>query len=111
MAGHRKKRPMTVADQQRVQRWVESAPFWKDTSAPEYDSCPHQYINFLWPRPRRCKTAWKAIHDAIGRFGQMKTWRGARYRYLRVNGWVYWSMFPVLNRADASRPDMVALFK
>lgn len=55
---------------------------------------PHQYFVF-----EQNQEAFRLIRDAIKEHGVMETFRGRSYRYLHHEGWRYWAIFPVINRA------------
>ena len=79
---------------------------WKTATSKEYRLAPHQYIVAM-----NCGPEWKVLADAIKTYGEWRTWlrrsdrTGWRYKYLILDSYCYWTMFPVLNRAKTSTLD------
>jgi hypothetical protein len=65
---------------------------------------PHSYPVLFQPKGFT-KREWTRLSKLIRRCGQPRQWQGRRYKYLIVDGFCYWTMWPVLNRAKASTLD------
>jgi len=55
---------------------------------------PHQYFVY-----EQNQEAFRVIREAIKKDGVTGEFLGRRYKYLLHEGWKYWVMFPVINRA------------
>ncbi len=74
---------------------------WKKASSPRYRNSPHRYVIFFESN----KTKWKWFAGQIRRFGEYRTWRGQRYKYLLLDGECLWIDWPALNKAKADTLD------
>ena len=73
---------------------------WKQTSSPQYRDCPHSYII-----AHRCGPEWKQLADLITMYGEYRMWRKYRFKYLFLDGEIFWVDFPALNRAPEASLD------
>lgn len=55
---------------------------------------PHQYFVF-----EQNMEAFRVLREAIKERGVTGEFLGRRYKYLLHEGWKYWTIFPVINRA------------
>lgn len=84
---------LTIARANELRKIIRDAP-WKASTSDRYKTAPHQYIIATNSGPE-----WKFFADNIAKYGEVRSWRGHRYKYLVVDDYCYWVMFPVLNRA------------
>jgi hypothetical protein len=97
--------PMPRAVEAKVRRIIRDAE-WKSSTSEEYKLAPHQYIVAM-----KCGPEWKFLSDSIRDYGEYRSWlrrrdrRVFRYKYLIVDDYCYWTMFPVLNRAKKNTLD------
>jgi hypothetical protein len=95
--------PRSVRD--RVRKIVKQAA-WKAATAPEYALAPHHYIVAMKSGPE-----WGYLAKAIRKYGEVRSWlrrrdrKRFRYKYLVLDGYCFWVMWPVLNRARATTLD------
>lgn len=87
--------PLTVERRQKVRQCVARAK-WKRSTSEEYKDAPHSYIRFF-----DVPKLWKFLADTIRDCGEFRTWKRQRYKYLILDGYCYWSMWPIVNRAKA----------
>jgi hypothetical protein len=82
---------------------------WKSSSSEEYKLAPHQYIVAM-----KYYKQFKFLSAAIAKHGEYRTWlrrrdrRRFRYKYLILDDYCYWVMWPILNRAKANTLDKKA---
>jgi hypothetical protein len=90
---------------------IKKSP-WRTASSPQYRNAPHSYIIAFWytdnDKNYENKTAWKWFADVVSTYGEYRTWRGHKYKYLIVDRKCYWVDFPALNRAALDTLDHVA---
>jgi len=55
---------------------------------------PHEYIVY-----ERDLEAFRLIRKEIEEHGVMEKFQGRSYKYWYYEGWKYWAIFPVINRA------------
>jgi hypothetical protein len=91
---------------QKLRKFIREAK-WKTASSPAYRSAPHSYVIAFWFKEETHdgKTAWKWFADLIRDYGEYRTWRGHRYKYLILDGHCFWVDFPALNKAKADTLD------
>jgi hypothetical protein len=98
-----KHKSVTIARANELRKIIRDAA-WKTSTSERYKTAPHQYIIATNSGPE-----WKFFADNIATYGEIRSWRGHRYKYLVVDEYCYWVMFPVLNRALVDSLDPVAL--
>lgn len=92
--------PLTADRKQRLRAIIRDAE-WRTATSPEYKDAPHAYIRYFDTR-----RAWKTLDRAIAECGEYRTWKKRyRYKYLILDGYAYWTIWPVLNRAKADTLD------
>jgi hypothetical protein len=75
---------------------------WERSRSAEYADAPHEYV--VWFRCPR-KADWKILTAAIRDFGEFRTWRGNRQKYLILGELCYWQQWPAINRANVNTLD------
>lgn len=88
-------RPITPAEEAEA-RAIVAKVTWKQSTSEEYKTAPHSYII-----KQKFPQEWDRLADLIKNCGVYRTWRGHRFKYLILDGYCYWSMWPVLNRAKS----------
>jgi hypothetical protein len=87
-----------------VVRGIIKRAQWTRSTAEMYRDAPHQYIVKFRPEGFT-KRDWNRLCQFIRNCGERRTWRGQSYVYLIVDGFAYWSMWPIINRAKTSTLD------
>jgi hypothetical protein len=90
---------LTIARANELRQIIREA-HWKASTSDSYKTAPHQYIIATDSGPE-----WKLFADNIATCGEIRSWRGRRYKYLIVDDYCYWVIFSVLNRALADSLD------
>jgi hypothetical protein len=74
---------------------------WTHSTSERYKHTPHQYLVLFTPRGFT-KREWTRLAKLVRRCGEPRTWHGQTYKYLVLDGFAYWVMWPIVNRAKAS---------
>ncbi|SRR6266481_3295329 len=90
---------MDFKTKQRFRRLAKAQPWRK--AGPAYKDAPHEYV--WWQNSKL--SDFRALKKIIQQHGTMGTWRQSRYRFLNVDGLVYWEMYSVVNRSLACSLD------
>src|SRR5262249_21288161 len=67
---------------------------WKKVKSEEYRDVAHEYIS-----RSQCEAEWDQLAAVIKKYGEYREWRKKRYKYFSWDGYVYWAMWPVINRS------------
>jgi hypothetical protein len=79
---------------------------WRHSTSEEYREAPHSYI--VQDQPKGfTKREWTRFSKLISDCGEPRHWKGRRYIYLILDGFAYWTMWPILNRAKTNTLDPV----
>ena len=89
----------------RVREILQTPLPWREASSPQYRDCPHSYIISAWDGERYCRPQWDELARLIELHGVPRIWRGQWYKYLHVDGMIYWIDPPALNRAREENLD------
>jgi hypothetical protein len=71
---------------------------WTHSTSPEYKDAPHSYVIKFRPLGIT-EREWCRLEYLTKHTGVVRSWRKYRFKYLIVDDYCYWVIWPVFNRA------------